>query len=243
MNFAYLIVPGCNNCPYDDGLILLQKSINSLRKYLPESKIYIYYGYDESSKNKIYEIEDFIKNNELIPKNIGHLKHEFGRIEFDHVANSIKNPYRLNILIEKIYILLNHNENEEICFIDLDTEFKSNITEFNFDKINPILYNNENPLLDQRGLGDFFKNINYNIDNKSRMFNSGFIYIPLKERKKIAQECIDLVLEMNKYSDKKRLAKDLDEQIAISIIVYKYYKTNIKYIEPCLIHSFGRHIK
>jgi hypothetical protein len=242
MNFAYLLIPGCNNHTYSDGIILLHDSVTSLKKYLPTSKIYIYYGYDDTNMDKIDNIKSFIQNNNLIGRDIGKLKHNFDRIEYDHVANSIVNPYRLNILIEKIYILLNH-ENEEICFVDLDTKFKPNISNYSFNLNKPILYNNENHLLSQRGLDNFFKIINYNLDNNSRMFNSGFIYIPLNKRKQIAQEAIDLVLNMNKYSDKLRLAKDLDEQIALSIIIFKYYNTNIDYIEPYLIHSMGKHIK
>jgi hypothetical protein len=243
MNFVYLIVPGCNNCSYEDGLILLKNSVNSLLKYLPESKIYIYYGYDESSKNKLEEIEKYLTNNsKLIGINIGELKHNFPRIEHDHVANSIKNPYRLNILIEKIYILLNHNSLEEIIFTDLDTEFNENILNYQFCLDKPILYSNENKLLNQRSLESFFSMINYNVHPQSRMFNSGIIYIPLKKRKLIAQEALDLVLLMNKFSDKLRLAKDLDEQIAISVIIYKYYKENILFLNNCLTHYMGRHI-
>ena len=243
MNFAYLIVPGCNNCPYEDGLTLLYNSVNSLLKYLPNSKIYIYYGYDESSKNKLEEIEKYVQENKhLIGINIGELKHNFPRIEHDHVANSIKNPYRLNILIEKIYILLNHNPIEEIIFVDLDTEFNENIQNYQFNYDKPILYSNENTLLNQRSLESFFSMINYNVDSQSRMFNSGIIYIPLKNRKIIAQESLDLVLLMNKFSDKLRLAKDLDEQISISIIIYKYYKENILFLNSYVKHYMGRHI-
>jgi len=244
MFFAYLLVPGCNGCSYDDGLQLLSNSVNSLRKFLPNSKIYIYYGYDETSKNKIPEIENYINTNNLEGINIGHIKHNFPIIEYESVAQSVKNPYRLNILIEKIYLLINHTQEEEIIFVDLDTEFKENITTLDKDFFNcPVLFSNENPLLNERGLGSFFNKINYFVDPESRMFNSGVIYIPSNKRKLIAEEALELVLRMNEESDKLRLAKDLDEQIAISIIIFKYYKNNIRFFENYLNHFMGRHIK
>ena len=243
MNFAYLIVPGCNNCAYTDGLVLLNESVLSLKQYVKYNKIYIYYGYDESSKDKLKDIEIFINDNNLIGINIKYLKHDFGIFENKEIANSIVNPYRLNILIEKLYILLNHTQNEELCFVDLDTVFKENIKNFNFDLQTPILYNYECRLFQTRNLRNFFTIMNYEIDNNYCMFNSGFIYIPLKMRENIAKEAIDLVINMNKYNDNLRVAKDLDEQIAISIIIFKYYRENIKFINNFLIHSFGRHIK
>jgi hypothetical protein len=243
MNFAYLIVPGCNNCPYTDGLVLLNESVLSLKQYVKCNKIYIYYGYDNSSKDKLKDIELFIKEHTLIGVNIGNLKHDFGTFDNKEIANSIINPYRLNILIEKLYILLNHDKNEEICFVDLDTKFKNNIYEFSFDLQTPILYNYECSLFQTRNLRNFFTLMNYKIDENYCMFNSGFIYIPLKMREIIAKEAIDLVINMNNYNDNLRVAKDLDEQIAISIIIYKYYRNNIKFINKYLIHSFGRHIK
>jgi hypothetical protein len=242
MNFAYLLVPGCNNCTYPDGLQLLNKSIISLKLYEPYKNIYIYYGFDESSKDKIFEIQKYIIDNNLIGINIGYLKHDFGIFENKEIAKSINNPYRLNILIEKLYILLNHDENEEICFVDLDTLFKDNSSNFKFDLNIPILYDAECRLLNTRNLRNFFKVMNYNIDDNYWMFNSGFIYIPLNMRKKIAKEAIDLVIDMNNYSDELRCARDIDEQIAISIIIYKYYGKNIKLFKDYLIHTFGRHI-
>jgi hypothetical protein len=238
INFAYLLVQGCNNCEYD-GIPQLRESIISLKHFHKNCKIYLYYGYDESSKDKIYQMEEFIKQHNLIGINIGYLKHNFPRIEYDHVADSIKNPYRLNILIEKIYILLNHNHNEEVILLDIDTKVKSS---FKFDMNIPLLYSNENPLLNRRSLDSFFKKINYTVPKNTRMFNTGTVFIPKNNRKKIAQEALDLVLLMNTISDKERLAKDLDEQISLSIVIFKHYK-KINFASKFLDHYMGQHIK
>jgi hypothetical protein len=238
MNFAYLLVQGCNNYEYD-GIPQLRESIISLKHFHKDCKIYLYYGYDESSKDRIYQIEEFIKQYNLIGINIGHLKHNFSKIEYDHIANCIKNPYRLNILVEKIYILLNHDNNEEVILLDIDTKIKSS---FKFDMSIPLLYSNENPLLNQRSLDCFFKKINYTVPENACMFNTGTVFIPKNNRKRIAQETLDLVLLMNTISDKERLAKDLDEQISLSIVIFKHYK-KINYASQFIEHYMGQHIK
>lgn len=244
MIFSYLLVQGCNNCPYN-GIPQLKASVTSLKLNLPNCKIYIYYGYDESSKDKVTEIEAFISSNNLIGVNIGHLKHNFPVIENKRIASSIKNPYRLNILIEKIYILLNHDEKEEMMFVDLDTVFNSNIKTFQMSKNEPVLYSKEipieKPLLKQRNLENFFKQLNYPVNSDCKMYNTGFIYIPAEKRKAIAQEALDLLFKMNTISDTQRVAKDLDEQVSLSIIIHKYY-SNIKFIRKCLKHNMGQHI-
>ena len=246
MIFAYLIVQGCNGCPYN-GIPQLEKSINSLRANLPDSKIYVYYGYDETSKDKVPDIETFISSKNLIGVNIGHLKHNFPVIGMKHVAESITNPYRLNILIEKIYVLLNHDEKEEVMFVDLDTIFKPKLKEFRLNNTTAILYRLERHpsplLLEQRNLGNFFKQLNYPVKSDSHMYNTGFIYIPANKRKAIAQEALDLVLSMNTISDTQRLAKDLDEQISLSIIIQKHYPNKIKTMSGFMQHNMGRHIK
>ena len=241
MIFAYLIVQGCNGCPYD-GIRQLEESVNSLKSNLPDSKVYIYYGYDETSKDKVTDIETFISSNNLIGVNIGQLKHNFPIIENKEIANSIKNPYRLNILIEKIYILLNHDEKEEVMFVDLDTVFNSNIKNFHVNKNEAVVYSNERSLLSQRCLSNFFKQLNYPVKSSSRMYNTGFIYIPAEKRKAITQEALDLVLQMNTISDTQRVAKDLDEQISLSIIIHKYFN-RITNINHCLKHNMGQHIR
>ena len=238
INFAYLLVQGCNNCEYD-GIPQLRESIISLKNFHKDCKIYLYYGYDESSQKKMYQIEEFIKEQNLIGINIGHLKHNFFRIEHEHIADRVKNPYRLNILIEKIYILLNHNDNEDVILLDIDTKFKSSV---NLDMSIPLLYCNESSLLNQRSLGSFFEKINYSVPENSRMFNTGTVFIPKNNRKKIAQEALDLVLLMNTISDKERVAKDLDEQISLSIVILKYYK-KINFALNFLDHYMGQHIK
>ena len=240
MIFSYLLVQGCNNCPYD-GIPQLKASVTSLKLNLPNCKIYIYYGYDESSKDKLTEIEAFISSKNLIGVNIGHLKHNFPIIENKKIASSIKNPYRLNILIEKIYILLNHDEKEEVMFVDLDTVFNSNIKNFQVSKNEPVVYSKEKPLLSQRGLENFFKQLNYPVKSDCNMYNTGFIYIPAEKRKAIAREALDLLFKMNTISDTQRVAKDLDEQISLSIIIHKYYG-KIRFIQKCLKHNMGQHI-
>tara|TARA_Y100001980_G_C14460860_1_gene242799 strand:+ start:271 stop:852 length:582 start_codon:yes stop_codon:yes gene_type:complete len=182
-------------------------------------------------------MKKYCNENAIIFKDIGKLKHDFGRIN-KHVT--IKNSYRLNILIEKIYILLNHSLSENIVFIDIDNVIQRNIPLQIFNNSNIILSEKEdNNLLNIRNLKNAFDEININIDNTTPSYNSGFIYIPSKDRKIIAQEVINMIIYMNKYDDKKRIAKDLDEQIALSAIAYKYYKNNIKTMNAYTKHFWS----
>lgn len=240
LNFAYLIVPGCNNYFYDYGLDMLNKSILSLRKYLPNSNIYVYYGYDTSSKNKIKDIENYLDSMNVNKKEIGLLKHNFPKIENENLAKKMRNPYRLNILVEKIYILRDHSLEEEIIFVDLDTEFTSQVENLRLKNL-PILWTEEYMLLKNRNLDNFFKKINYHVDNHCKMYNTGFIYIPSEKRRSISQEALDLLFIMNQESDKLRKAKDLDEQICLSIIISKHYKI-INFANYFLKHYWGRHM-
>ncbi len=237
MNYVYLLVPGCNGYGQNYcGLEKLKFSIDSLKKNTNKyNKIYVYYGYDNTSFERINDIKIYCEENNLIGVNIGNLKHDFGICH----ASGISNPYRLNILIEKIYILINHDENEEICFIDIDTEFNTEIDNYVFDYKTPILWANEHKLLCGRDLRKFFKTMNYYVDPESIMFNSGVIYIPKENRKKIGEESLNLVLEMNKYEDCLRVARDLDEQIALSIIIYKHYK-NVNLFKDILNHYWEK---
>ena len=242
MIFAYLLVQGCNGCTYN-GIPQLEKSINSLRAYLPDSKIYVYYGYDETSKDKVPDIETFISSKNLIGVNIGHLKHNFPIIGMKYVAETINNPYRFNILIEKIYVLLNHDEKEEVMYVDVDTIFKPQIRNFRVTNDNAIFYDKGSKLLIQRNLDNFFKQLNYPVRSDSCMYNTGFIYVPANKRKAIAQEALDLVLLMNTISDTQRFAKDLDEQISLSIIIQKHYPNKIKVMTNFMQNNMGQHIK
>jgi hypothetical protein len=242
MIFAYLLVQGCNGCTYN-GIPQLEKSINSLRAYLPDSKIYVYYGYDETSKDKVPDIETFISSKNLIGVNIGHLKHNFPIIGMKYVAETINNPYRFNILIEKIYVLLNHDEKEEVMYVDVDTIFKPQIRNFRVTNDNAILYDKGSKLLIQRNLDNFFKQLNYPVRSDSCMYNTGFIYVPANKRKAIAQEALDLVLSMNTISDTQRFAKDLDEQISLSIIIQKHYYNKINVMTNFMQNNMGQHIK
>lgn len=238
MNYAYLIVEGCNGYGKNYfGVEKLKYSIESLKKCTNKyNNIYVYYSYDDTNVDSIEKIVNFCNESNVIPINIGHLKHDFGK-----GCREMSNPYRLNILIEKIYILLNHDQNEEICFVDLDTEFNQNIDTYEYDLSVPLLWNKEYPLLGSRNLGEFFNNImKYPIDQTSMMFNSGFIFIPKDNRILIARESIDLVIEMNKYPDNVRCCKDLDEQVALSVIIYKHYKDNIKFMDKILNHYWDK---
>lgn len=238
MNYVYLLVPGCNEYGKNyNGLDKLKFSIDSLKKNtINYNKIYLYYGYDETSFERIEPIQNFCSDNNIIGINIGKLKHDFGICH----ARGISNPYRLNILVEKIYILINHDPSEEICFIDIDTEFHKNINNYEFDLSKPILWENEGNLYNSRHLGNFFNSINYELDPSTMMYNTGVIFIPLNIRNQIGQEAINLVLEMNKYDDSQRVAKDLDEQIALSVIIHKYFKNNINFFNNVLNHYWSK---
>lgn len=238
MNYVYLLVPGCNGYGKNYcGLEKLKFSIDSLKNNTTKyNKIYLYYGYDESCIDKMESIERFCNDNNIIGINFGYLKHDFGICH----ARCISNPYRLNILVEKIYILINHNLDEEICVVDIDTEFNKNIDEYQIDITKPILWENEGVLLHKRNLKEFFKTMNYEVDSTTNMYNTGFIFVPSNIRKQIGEESIKLVMEMNKYEDSQRCAKDLDEQIALSVIIHKYFKGNINFFNKILNHYWRK---
>lgn len=237
INFVYLLVFGCNGYDTDyEGIPKLNYSIKSLRKnYNNINKIYVYSGYDETNIHRMHEIEIFCKENNLIFVNFGKLKHLFNKSEREH-----SNPFQISILIEKIYILKNHPIDENICFVDCDTEFNNNMKNYIFELDKPIFHAKEYLLLyGYRNLDNFFKHMVKNIDPSTYMFNSGIIYIPNNLRVQIASEAIDLVLEMNNYKDSLRICNRLDEQIALSIYIYKYYKNNINLLENCVKHYWS----
>lgn len=238
MNFAYLIVEGCYG--YDlnyEGLPKLKFSIDSLRKNCNNlGKIYVYTGFDESNKHKVDSIHNFCLENNLSFANVGHLKHQFFS-KRDH-----SNPCQLSILIEKLYLLKEHNSEEEICYVDLDTEFNEKMLEYNFDVTKPVMHAKEYPMLDNyRHLDEFFKLINKDIDPKTFMYNSGIIFIPKNMRKQIASEAIELVIEMNNYPDDRvRICNRLDEQLSISIFIQKYYGFgNLNILESYVRHFWA----
>jgi FkbM family methyltransferase len=238
MNYVYLIVEGCNGYGKDfNGIEKLDFSIKSLKKNTSKYKnIYVYYSYDDTNIDTQDKIINYCKNNNIISIDNGKLKHDFGKS-----CKNISNPYRLNILIEKIYILLNHDDNEDICFVDLDTEFNYTIDKYIYNLNKPILWTNEYNLLQKKKLVNFFNNImKYNVDIESRMFNTGFIFIPKLYRKSLAKEALQLALEMNKYPDNLRPCKDLDEQIALSIVIFKYYKNNIILMNKHINHYWDK---
>ena len=238
MNFVYLLVPGCN--VYGEnykGIKKLEHSYNSLRKYCSTiNKIYLYIGYDDSSVQRIAEIESWAHYKDIIVINIGKLQHSFTTL-----YKNGSNPYRLNILIEKINILKNHNIEEDICFVDIDTEFKENFSSYRFDLTKPIFHDKEYKMLNScRNIDRCFDAMHYMVSPETYMYNSGIIYIPKVMRMTLACEAYKLVIEMNKYPDNNRIANDLDEQIALSIVVSKYYNHNINLLKDYVKHHWDK---
>jgi hypothetical protein len=218
MNFCYLLIPGCYGYGQDyDGLTKMSNSIKSLRLNCDKiNKIYVY-GIDDNSE-KANQIQTYCKNNQISFQAIN-LKHHF--ISNRHHSN----PCQLSILIEKLYLLRDHIPNENICYVDVDTEFCETFNNFNFDLNKPVLHEKEYPMFNSyRGIERIFNILNKPIDMSIYMYNSGIIFVPLEKRKQIAQESIDLVIEMNKYDDTStRVCNRLDEQLAISFYIQKYY--------------------
>jgi hypothetical protein len=237
MNFVYLLVPGCNGFQTDyDGIEKIDISIKSLRNnYNQINKIYIYSGYDDFNYNKLEKYEKYCIENNLIFVNFGKLKHLFKKSN----RNS-PNPFQLAILIEKLYILKNHSIDEEICYVDIDTEFNQNMQNYIFDLSKPIMHAKEYNLFNNyRHINKIFEAMNKNYDKDFYMFNSGIIYIPKNMRIQIAQKAIDLVIKMNNYDENLRICNRLDEQIAISFYINKYYKNNINILEKCVQHYWA----
>ena len=233
----YLLVPGCNGYGENyNGIEKLEFSYNSLRKYCSNiNKVYLYIGYDDTSIQRIERIEEWVKDKDIILKNFGKLEHSF---ETSYKGG--QNPLRLNILIEKIKILQKHDTNEDICFVDIDTEFKENFLSYKFDLSIPIFHEKEYPMLSARNLKAFFESMNYDVGSDIYMYNSGIIYIPKDMRSTLTNEAFKLVLEMNKYPDNTRHANDLDEQIALSIVVSKFYNNRINVLRNYITHHWDK---
>ena len=234
INYCYLYVPGSKGIGGYNGLEKIKFSIDSLKKYSEYDNIYVYCGNDGTDIDEIPKMKKYCNENKIIFIDIGTLKHDFGRIN-KHIT--IKNPYRLNILIEKVYILLNHSDLENIVVLDIDNVLQHKLSIDIFTDMNALLAEKENNyILNVRNLKEAFDEMNISINDKTPYYNSGFIYIPKKNRKKIAKEIIDMILTMNRFDDKKRIAKDLDEQIAVSSIIYKYYNNNIQTVDKYFKH-------
>jgi hypothetical protein len=240
MNFAYLLVPRCNGRGENyHGLQKLMYSYESLRKFYSNIQtVYLYIGHDSSSIHRIPDIIEWAQNQEIVLVDIGALTHSFSTM-----YKGGQNPYRLNILIEKIRLLQNFPNDEEICFVDIDTEFLEKFTNYRFDPQYPIFHARESILLHVRNLRTFFQSANIEVDANTNMYNTGIIFLPKEKRASICKEAYDLVLEMNKYPDNTRIANDLDEQIALSIVASKHFSTIRVLKDVCKHHWPSVHAK
>lgn len=236
MNFAYLLVEGCYGYGKDyEGLPKLKFSIDSLRKNFDDvQNIYLYYGYDELVQKDVDKIEKFCADNNVILKNFGKLKHQFAKS-----FRESSNPYQQSLLIEKMYMLKNHDKNEDICYVDLDTEFTPAMKNYKFDLNRPMFHKKEDILVNVRHLGDFFNKKKMRVPDTYRMYNSGIIFVPKRKRQEIGRIAVGLILRFNSDpDDRDRICNRLDDQIAISIAVQNAYK-EINLMEDRVLHYWS----
>ncbi len=208
MNFAYLYINEYKNAQDKvDFFEQLKKSIECLKMYTVNPAIYIYHSFSD------LEIQTYCQENGYISKII-----------------TSRRPFTglIRILIEKIFILMDFSDSEDVVLLDVDTAFKSHIDNSIWGN-NPILWSAEYYITQFRNLDKILPSLPwYEVDidfNTSYiMYNTGVIYIPKLDRKEICRKALWIVDRLNDGKDPElRYGNKLDEQIGLSISICDRY--------------------
>jgi hypothetical protein len=92
-----------------------------------------------------------------------------------------------------------------------------------------------------------WKEIEINFNDSYVMYNTGTIYIPKKNRKRLCEKALWIVDYLNSgiHKPKNRSGNKLDEQIALSIVLHNEYGQfgNIKYAQDFIYHYWAENQK
>ena len=98
-------------------------------------------------------------------------------------------------------------------------------------------------LMDLNPIERIFNILNKPIDMSVYMYNSGIIFIPREKRVQIAQQAIDLIIEMNKYNDvETRGCNRLDEQLAVTFYIQQHFHNGMMCIMKRRIYRIRIHV-
>jgi hypothetical protein len=207
MNFAYLYINEYENKQDKvDFFEQLKKSIELLKRHTLNPIIYIYH----SSKDD--EIKEYCISNGCISKPISYHRPFTGLIK---------------ILVEKIFILKDFPEDEDVVLLDVDTAFKTYVDNSVWGSI-PILWSAEYYITQFRNLDKILPflpwyEVDINFSDSYIMYNTGVVYIPKSERKEICKKALWITDRLNDWDEDLRHGNKLDEQIGLSIAVCDRY--------------------
>lgn len=208
MNFAYLYINEYDNEQDKfDFFEQLKKSIELLNRHTQNPKIYIYHSAGDN------EIQDYCLTNGYISKSISYHRPFTGLIK---------------ILVEKIFILLDFPDDQDVVLLDVDTAFKSYTDDSVWGSI-PILWSAEYYITQWRNLDKILPSlpwyeVDIKFDTSYIMYNTGVVYIPKKERKEICRKALWITDRLNDGKDPEfRYGNKLDEQIGLSIAICDRY--------------------
>lgn len=210
MNYAYLYVNEYKGQEKIDFFDQLKKSIEVLKRCTIDPKIFVYHHEDDT------EIVGYCNSNRInaVP------------IKFHRPFHGI-----IRILVEKIFILRDFPEDEEIVLLDVDTLFRYNISDSIWQK-HPILWDAEYYITQFRNLDKVLPflpwyEIDINFDTTYVMYNTGVVYIPKEHRREICQKALWITDRLNDGKNPDfRYGNKLDEQIGLSIAIHEKYRNN-----------------
>lgn len=208
MNFAYLYINEYENEQDKfDFFEQLKKSIELLNRHTQNPKIYIYHSTGDS------EIRDYCLINGYISKPISYHRPFTGLIK---------------ILVEKIFILKDFPDDQDVVLLDVDTAFKSYTDDSVWGNI-PILWSAEYYITQWRNLDKILPSlpwyeVDIKFDTSYIMYNTGVVYIPKNDRKEICRKALWITDRLNDGKDPEfRYGNKLDEQIGLSIAICDRY--------------------
>lgn len=211
MNYAYLYINEYEKeQDKQDFFDQLKKSIECLQLYTVNPKIHIYHS------PRDLHIQDYCQEHDYISK----------PIKFHRPFTGL-----IKILVEKIFILMDFQDDQDVVLLDVDTAFKTHIDDTIWSSV-PILWSAEYYITQFRNLDKILPDLPWyevDIDFKPSyiMYNTGVIYIPKSERKEICRKALWIVDRLNDGKDPEaRHGNKLDEQIGLSISICDRYLFN-----------------
>ena len=210
MNFAYLYINEYENKQDKvDFFEQLKKSTELLKRHTVNPVIHVYHSPNDM------EIQEYCMLNGYIAKPISYHRPFTGLIK---------------ILVEKIFILKDFPEDEDVVLLDVDTAFKTYIDDSIWRNI-PILWSAEYYITQFRNLDKILPSLPwYEVDitfNTSYiMYNTGVVYIPKSDRREICRKALWITDRLNDWDEDLRHGNKLDEQIGLSIAICDRYLFN-----------------
>jgi hypothetical protein len=217
MNYAYLYINHQEEPDKTDLFDQLKKSIEILKDKDPtHGSIHIF------ADCQYPELLSYCRDQGLFLRSIRYNK-KYGGI--------------LDILVEKINLLKNFNNEQEITLLDIDTACIQNIPENFWKPDHAVLWHAEYYITQFRNLDKVLptlplKQLGIDFDQSFIMYNTGVIYIPKNQRQLICETALEIVeiLNSDDYDVEFRYGNKLDEQIGLSLAIHQHYSKENKII-------------